>query len=281
MEYSNKEFNSYKDLLDNEKDWKSKLYSNYKNKIDAQRELAAFALNFIKDNEKKIFSHDSLFFELASFFAAKAIKTFRAIQCLIESGYGEDAAVLLRCQLELLIDFLYMAKENQNERAKKYIYYCYILEEKLLRELSHSNLFYEVYEKIPEERKIELKEKYEEHKKLYPNKRWWSNKSIEEMSNDVGLNDYYTLYRFWSDYVHTSVECSRSYIEIDDNIIKYKIGISDNLIMQDIVSSGNFLLRILNQLNDIFQLGQDDVIQEAINRLCEAFRNQQLNKNHV
>ena len=271
MEYSNKEFNSYKDLLDNEKDWKSKLYSNYKNKIDAQRELAAFALNFIKDNEKKIFSHDSPFFELASFFAAKAIKTFRAIQCLIENGYGEDAAVIIRCQFELVVNFLFISKEQRDKRAKKYINYCRILEKEFLNEISHSNLFGEIVQEMPKERKEKIERAYEEHEKSYRNKRKWSGKSIKDMANNIGLGGYYTLYKLWSNYVHTNVECSKDYIEEDDNIIKYKIGISDNLIRQHIVANGNFLLRILVQLNDIFHLDQVDIITEAENKFVKAF----------
>lgn len=273
-EYSYKEFKSYSDLLSQEKDLKSKLYSDYKNKIDTQREFAEFAIDFIKNNEEKMLTDSTPFRDLANFFTVKAIKTFRAIQYLIENGFGEDAAVLIRCQFELLTNFLYISKEDQNARAEKYIRYEYLLKEKFLKKLFHSNLFYEVYEKLPEERKKEIRENCEKYEKLYPCKRFWSGKTVEQMADDVGLKDYYiSVYCLFSNLVHSNVKSSEYYVVGDDNVIRFIIAITDHLIGEVIEANGNFILRILKQLNEIFQLGQEDVIQEAQNRFCEAFSN--------
>lgn len=154
--YSSQEYKNYNDLLSWENNYKQRLYSNYKLEFDHQSEIAALTINFVKNNEEKIFSDGSIFKSLVHFFIVKAIKTFRAIQFLIENGYGEDAAVLLRCQFELLTNFLYISKEDQDNRAKKYICYSYILAKKDLNEFSRKNLFYEIYEKTPKQRKIEI-----------------------------------------------------------------------------------------------------------------------------
>lgn len=279
--YLNKELDNYQDLLNREKDWKNKLILSYRHQFSFQEDLDELAFNFINNNKEKLINPDSVFKEVANYFLAKGLKTFRSIKYLTENGLGEDAAVLIRCQFELLTNFLYISKEDQDNRSKNYIYYSHILSRKYLNKIYLSNLFYEVYDRLSDERKEEINKNYEEHEKLYPNKRWWSGKSCEEMAKDIGLKDYYiSIYCPFSNLVHSNIESSRYYVIENNNITRFIIAITDHLITQVIFSNCDFLLRILNQLNEIFQLGQDDCLQEALNRFCKAFP-KELSKEHV
>lgn len=271
MEHSNKEFKSYSDLLKAEKGLKKKLINAYKYHFSYQEELAELAFSFIEENKFKL---DSAFRIVALFFVCKGIKTFRAIQLLTENGFGEDAAVLIRCQLELLINFLYMAKEDQKKRAEKYIYYCYILAKKYWDKLPDTSLFHKIIKEISKEKLKEMIKEYENHKKLYPDKRGWAGKSVEKMANDVGLKyEYIFIYSIYSNLVHSNVHSHNYYMEIKNDNPTYKIGITKNLVKTIMGENCGILLEILSHANDIFQTGYDNAIQDAINKYPNMFEN--------
>lgn len=52
----------------------------------------------------------------------KAMKTFQAVERLCLLGYGEDAAVLLRSNVNLLVNLAYIVSDaNPNDRAKEFV----------------------------------------------------------------------------------------------------------------------------------------------------------------
>lgn len=63
---------------------------------------------------------------LVSFFAGKACKTHEAIVILAERGYGQDAGILLRGLVNLVINAYWIAKDPA-ARSERYIDYDWIL----------------------------------------------------------------------------------------------------------------------------------------------------------
>lgn len=76
-----------------------------------------------RDEEEK----DYLSRLVAGFCFAKAHKTFHATQRLCALGFGEDAALLLRSNINLLINMYFILKnDNPVERCKEFIDYSII-----------------------------------------------------------------------------------------------------------------------------------------------------------
>src|SRR5262250_1814483 len=69
---------------------------------------------------------------VASF--GKALKTFQAIGRLCASGYGEDALLLVRANVNLMINLRYiLSAPDPTERVKNFIAYSYAERERLLK----------------------------------------------------------------------------------------------------------------------------------------------------
>lgn len=64
----------------------------------------------------------------------KALKTNQAIVRLCLLGYGEDAVVLLRTNVNLLIDAVYLLAEDRTERFKNFLAHSYDERAKMFRE---------------------------------------------------------------------------------------------------------------------------------------------------
>lgn len=92
------------------------------------------------------------------------------------------------------------------------------------------------------------------------------------MADDVELKDFYVLiYRFFSNIVHTNVRSSAYYIIKDNNITRFIIVITEHLIRQGIAANCALILRILEQVNNIFQIGYDVIIQNAMIKYSKIF----------
>ena len=74
---------------------------------------------------------------LVSAMFGKAGKTFRAVIELCCLGFGEDALVLLRSNINLMINLLYILFENSLERAGDYIAHGHVEQRKYLK-LAHN-----------------------------------------------------------------------------------------------------------------------------------------------
>ena len=102
---------------------------------------------------------------------AKATKTFGAIQLLCKSGYGEDAAVLLRVLLENCIVVRYIAEDKSGARAKTYFQYHDILRQQALQRIKKRKLWRRVHPTIDLKTEKEINESYKHAKELFPKSR--------------------------------------------------------------------------------------------------------------
>jgi hypothetical protein len=134
----------------------------------------------------------------------KAQKTFQTITRLCALGYGEDAIVLLRSNINLLINIGFILTDtNPVERAKEFI--AYGLQERIKYiNLAHGG-------KLPEWMKnINIEENREKAEK-------WRKLSIEARAKQLPTLHYTEGYRLYSSLEHADVMELNEYIYKDDD----------------------------------------------------------------
>ena len=196
------------------------------------------------------------------------MKSFLAISKLINQGFVEDANILLRAMFEILVTTLFI-KQNPEKRAIKYLEFSHIEKYRLIKVLPHPNSYLEYDAKRIEE----IKRDYFRVEKNYKNKSSWSQHNIREMAQKVGLQDVYDLvYRFQSQFVHTTPEGMQSYIS------KIPTGFLINLEPKNIgfylgITSGacETLLGVIKILDDTFNLGRSKEIDDLKEELHSLF----------
>ncbi len=57
--------------------------------------------------------NELLYKNVVNILSMKGLKTLRAIQCLLNSGYIEDASILLRSLIEILVTLKYIRKDPE------------------------------------------------------------------------------------------------------------------------------------------------------------------------
>jgi hypothetical protein len=128
----------------------------------------------------------------------RAMKTFQAVQRLCLLGFGEDALVALRSQVNLLINLGYMMGDpDPSERAKDFAAYSYREWENYLRD---------AHDHVPQEEPIF------ERAELNVRADRWKRSTIRSRSERVSPLHYTTAYRFYSSVEHADVMALFGYI---------------------------------------------------------------------
>lgn len=141
---------------------------------------------------------------LISTMYGKASKSFEAITRLCCLGFGEDALVVLRANVNLMINFFYILSENQLERARNLIAYSHQQQKKYLR-INHQ-AEPEWMEKVKWD---EVNEKANR----------WGCVTIEERAKKAKqLYHYDTGYRFYSSIEHSDAVALSGYVEKWDEV---------------------------------------------------------------
>lgn len=134
----------------------------------------------------------------------KALKTFRAIARLCRLGFGEDALILLRSNVNLLINVTYiLSDKHPAERTKDFYAFSY---------QSYVRFLKEAYNEDHENRpfpmpKEELKQRANNWKKL----------SILDRVKPESHVHYHTGYRFYSAFEHSDMTSLFSYVNFSDS----------------------------------------------------------------
>jgi hypothetical protein len=149
------------------------------------------------------------------YFLAKATKTHWALHHLIGACLLEDARVLVRCLVELVIILRYIGQDS-NERCPLFVDYGVIPYWKVLNAAKDRSDFKLL--RLPENQsKLEaLRKKYERVKPRYPKPWWWSGVSVAEMAKQVGMETDYIFYRWDSGYVHSGAGTAQDYLKFDE-----------------------------------------------------------------
>lgn len=234
---------------------------------------------------EKLFSKELEIKTSKSFFAGfvlgKAYKTHGVILNICEDGYGEDAAVLVRTVFDLLITFLYINKDKTNYRISRYLSHDWILRQKTYEYAKNKPAFAEEIRKralktlptqnTPEEIKKYAREAQTKYK--YKNV-GWSDKSIRDMSEEVGrLDAYSTVYRLQSQITHGATRVMNDYVKAAPKGFTIEIGPSENWISESLVTAFDFLYSIAGEYDKMHELGFakniDAVAEKWVNQVDE------------
>jgi len=188
------------------------------------------------------------------FAMAKSDKTVRSVKILCENGHGEDATILSRSLLELYINTKYILSKNNDNLAKRFFEYDWILREKIIPYLSAKNIK-ENSKQIEDikERAKNFKNQYGIKNKNFSN---WSGKSFLEICKILKLeNVYYPAYKIMCSSVHTDSRDINNYIKQDLKnrnltLINNK---NNNLVKESLYSSIINYWNILECFNDYYK----------------------------
>lgn len=197
----------------------------------------------------------------------KSLKSYLAIMYLLDKGFLEDANIILRSMFEILVTILFI-KQNPKKRALQYLEYSYVEKHRLIETITDM-----AGDPKNAARLREIEQEYLRIKDNYKNKSSWSGLSIREMSKKVGLEDLYNmLYRFHSQFVHTSPEAMKSYIQnIQKGFMINLEPINDNFFVGIISENCEILLQLTEIFENTFDLGRSKEIDALKNEMHTIF----------
>lgn len=160
-----------------------------------------------------------------AFFLAKAFKTYRAINLLVEHRYYQDAAILARTIFEILLQALYVS--GAAERGELFLkhdpvdrYYFY------LKLSKYPDLVEGIVNRAAE---LEmLKGQFDQLESDYvKNKGWWGSDLRSLAEGLGGEKDYLRVYPLYSTLVHSTSASVKHYVQEIDHRLVLDIGASD------------------------------------------------------
>ncbi len=228
--------------------------------------LLNFALSMTAKEKVRMKEEELGFMAVVLGLYAKSVKTFRAIHLLCVHGLCEDAETLLRTLAEVLADIKYLAKEDREDRAEKYLDFTVIQDQKLINATEQNpklqGMFPDDVKAIVRQRIDGAKarmneEEFEERYKASA----WHGRPIEQIMREVGMQSVYDLpFRQGSRAAHAT--------DLFDHIEwKPENGFTLKLIPGDkwagpvLGASNLFFLEILKEVNAIARFGEDEEIR--------------------
>ena len=167
---------------------------------------------------------------VASF--GKALKTFQAISRLCASGFGEDALLLVRANVNLILNLRYiLAAPDATERVKNFIAYSYAERERLLKDGYGETVNWRPGWLSDEEMKRRTKE--------------WTGTSIAKRAEGVPPLHYLQGYKFYSSFEHSDALALDSYVTIhDDGFLEIQAGQRDEYVGLALVHSWSVMAEV-------------------------------------
>jgi len=120
---------------------------------------------------------------------AKAYKSFYSSVVLGRIGMTEDMGILVRSLLNLLIVAKWIAQEDREERASRYVQWFWVEMYRLLDQIQ-----------APEDSRTVIEEEYEKRRVFFEVKKkggklplYWHNSNIKTMARETGLLQHYSV----------------------------------------------------------------------------------------
>ncbi len=241
--------------------------TEYEARLVIGNHLLVFALAMSGKGEVRSKKEEMGFVAVALGLYAKAVKTFRATHLLCVHGLCEDAQALLRTLSEILAHIKYIAKEDPEGRARQYVDFILIQEQKMINATEQTPGLRGTYSDadkavvrgwIDEARKRMSEEEF--------NKRYdaaaWHGRRIVEVMREVNMQTAYDLpFRLGSRAVHAT--------DLFDHILwDPERGFTLNLLPGDkwaksvLDASILFFLEILEEVNAIGGFVAQEELQE-------------------
>jgi len=199
--------------------------------------------------------------------AAKGVKTAHAIALLLTKGLIEDAAVLLRSMMEVVINMKYIAASK--DRARAYLDYEAVARHKMTQVMKKQG--YDV-SSVEAERAAA----YESVKDKFPDDyKDWSQSSIRKMAKSVGFGEHYELvYGLLCDFAHAGPMSTSDYADVSDDGDTHTLSESGAAIgwFEAVTAqAAAFLVEIAEELRTTFGEPPADVIEPYHRRVAEIF----------
>jgi len=235
--------------------------------LSCSRELRSLADDLIGQivhvsSDKEIF---------AVFCFAKAHKTQGAVLLLCENGLGQDAAMLMRSLIDILITLFYILDDPGDERMQRYFDYDWILRKKMF---VYCKSRPELLALMPHDDVKIVEEQAKIAQQKYGYERNWSNKNIREMAEEIGRVDLYaTVYSLQSQIIHTASRAMNEYIKKDGEEYKINVGTSDSWIEETLVASFDCFYNIIFKCNELLQLGKTSQLERIMERYVKEVEN--------
>lgn len=205
----------------------------------------------------------------------KALKTHLAIESLLESGFIEDAHLVIRSLLEIVINLAYIQRDPEYI-SRIYVEYSFLERHRFLetgKMIYGENHF---SAKGHDEEIKQLESDYERVKNNYQNKNKWSGCSIRRMAEQVGLvDDYDLIYSYLSQSVHSTALTANSYVQEGENglVIVIMPGQEEEKYFQRAIClTCSYSLMLIEIFNQVFNLGFQEEIHTNLHELKIVFK---------
>lgn len=205
---------------------------------------------------------------LVCLFLGKAYKTHQAITKLARSGFGEDAAILARSLLNLVINALWI-HQNPSVRVSAYIDFDTVLRARLGRKIiqNPSLLGSQFQNRLSGIKSTQPQLEAEEKKAITKHgyKRGvWSGKTIRDMAEDVGhINAYDSAYTLMSNLEHSNATSTDAYITEGPDGLTIGVAPGPNYVRESLATAHHLLLLIARLADRILELGIATELKEA------------------
>ena len=210
-----------------------------------------------------------------AFVMGKAFKTYEAIGLLCRSGYGEDAFMLARTLLELMVTSAYVLHDETEDTLMRYMSYDWVTRKKMYDYIATKDELLTGLNKAVESGNKEgtLAEIEEEYKKVmekYKYKNGWSDKSIKGMSETIGRSDLYnTVYSLQCTIGHTNARSMNDYMNHTEEGTILNIGENWKLSRTTLVVAFDCFFHIAKEASSRFGWKIETVLEELAKKWSE------------
>ncbi len=183
------------------------------------------------------------------------MKTFQAVERLCILGYGEDAAVLLRSNVNLLVNLAYIVSDpDPNERTKEFVADSWIRFTKFMKGAFHQEV-------SPDDSPIPLSR--DDLEALAA--KWWK-VTIADRAKNLPDHHYKTRYKFYSGIEHSDALALSGYLggwnEIGPRI---ESGPSDSHVSPVLMHSAEVMATVLDYFCRYHGIERPDIFEELAN----------------
>lgn len=209
-----------------------------------------------------------------AFVLGKAFKTYEAIGVLCKSGYGEDAFMLARTLLEIMVTTSYVLQDETDDRLMRYMNHDWVTRKEMYDYiLTNPDLLAGFHKEIENGRPNTVPEVEEEYKKVmakYKYRNGWSDKSIKQMSEDINRLDIYsTVYSLQCTIGHTNARSMNEYINLTEEGVILNIGANWDLVQKTLVVAFDCFLHISKEANNRFGWKIENQLEELAKKWGE------------
>jgi len=237
--------------------------------VEKGRNLLGASRNLLEKAEPRIGSKDE-FMVFATIVGLYAIgdKMFRAIHILCDHGDWEAGRVLLRTLIEALASIKYVRKENSTVRAMEYSAFHAIQDMKMITQIERNSYFRDM---ALDELKEIAQVNFDNAKAKFSGgdfarlrgQSTWHGKTVENFMQEVGLQPAYdAVYRVTSQNIHATDAKNHVSISKEKGIV-INFEPREDWIEGLLEISNGFYFAILRELNEIGNLGGDELLTKA------------------